>query len=68
MQFFHSIIQFNKDLLTKYYTPGYVEDTASTIKSKMEKKKKSKIDLLPVLMKVMNLTSNIGKKYMHTIN
>ena len=39
MQFFHSIIQFNKDLLTKYYTPGYVEDTASTIKSKMEKKK-----------------------------
>ena len=33
-----------------------------------KKKKKSKIDLVPVLMKVMNLTLNIGKKYMHTIN
>lgn len=54
MQFFHSIIQFNKDLLTKYYMPGYVEDIASPIKSK--------IDLVPVLMKVMSLTLNIGKK------
>lgn len=54
MQFFLSLIQFNKDLLTKHYMPGYVEDTASTIKSK--------VDLVPVLMKVMSLISNIGKK------
>lgn len=60
MQFFHSIIQFNKDLLTKYYMPGYVEDTASTIKSK--------IDLVPVLIKVMSLTLNIGKKKKKTMN
>lgn len=50
--------------------PGYVEDIASPIKSK--------IDLVPVLMKVMSLTLNIGKKntkhyelmhiYMHNLN
>lgn len=54
----YAVFSFNHSVqqrfIDKYYMPGYVEDTASTIKSK--------IDLVPVLMSVMSLTLNIGTK------